>query len=108
MDSHTRTLLKLMVLKRQRAEQNLLSAQHELRVLQTELRELEQQFDSLNGEGEGIEAQILSYEHRFDRQQTIAIAECKNRLAEREVTYLAAREALKRAFDSEERLRRGG
>ena len=107
MTTQRRTLVKLVVLKRQRAEQHLLSVQHELGLLQTELHRLEQQLDSMNGEGGGVESHMLSYEHGFDRRQITAIATCKARIAEQETAYLAARESLKRAFDSEERLRRG-
>lgn len=99
-------LKKLVALKRQRAEQALLSVQQELTALMAELKRQEDQLASMNGEGGGIESHILAYEHGFDRRQTFAIAACRARILEKEREYFAAREALKRAFDSEERLKR--
>lgn len=99
-------LKKLVALKRQRAEQHLLSVQQELTALMAELKRLEEQLAAMDGEGGGIDTHILAYEHGFDRRQTFAIAACRARITEKEAEYFAAREALKRAFDSEERLRR--
>lgn len=99
-------LKKLVALKRQRAEQNLLSIQQELTALMTELKRLETDLASLNGEAGGIETHILAYEHGFAQRQTWAIQACRAKIAEKEAEYASAREALKRAFNSEERLRR--
>ena len=99
-------LKKLVALKRQRAEQALLSVQQDLTALMAELKRLEQQLAAMDGEGGGIESHILAYEHGFDQRQVYAIAACRARIAEKEAEYFSAREALKRAFDSEDRLRR--
>jgi chromosome segregation ATPase len=99
-------LQKLVALKRQRAEQNLLSVQQELTALKTDLQRLETDLTSLNGEAGGIEAHILSYEHGYAQRQTLAIQACRAKITEKEAEFAAAREALKRAFDSEQRLRR--
>jgi uncharacterized protein (DUF3084 family) len=69
-------LQKLVALKRQRAEQNLLSVQQELTALKTDLQRLETDLTSLNGEAGGIEAHILSYEHGYAQRQTLAIQAC--------------------------------
>jgi hypothetical protein len=102
------SLKKLVALKRQRAEQALLSVQQELTALMTELKRLEAEFATLNCEGGGIEAHILSYEHGFSQRQIWAIQACRAKISEKEGEYFTAREALKKAFDSEERLRREG
>ncbi|WP_321490737.1 hypothetical protein [uncultured Hyphomonas sp.] len=99
-------LQKLVALKRQRAEQDMLSAQQELTALKTELKRLETDLAALNGEAGGIESHILSYEHGYAQRQTFAIQACRAKIAEKETDFTAARDALKRAFDSEERLRR--
>lgn len=99
-------LEKLVALKRQRAEQALLSVQQELSALMDELKRLEAELATLNGEGGGIESHILSYEHGYVQRQIGAIAACRVRIVEKEAEFFAAREALKRAFDSEDRLRR--
>ncbi|KCZ50183.1 MULTISPECIES: hypothetical protein [unclassified Hyphomonas] len=99
-------LQKLVALKRQRAEQDLLSVQQELTALKTDLQRLEADLAALNGEAGGIESHILSYEHGYAQRQTFAIQACRAKIAEKEAEFVAAREALKRAFDSEQRLRR--
>ena len=58
-------LQKLVALKRQRAEQDLLSVQQELTALKTDLQRLEADLAALNGEAGGIESHILSYEHGY-------------------------------------------
>ncbi len=99
-------LRKLVALKRQRAEQELLSVQQDLNALTAELRHLEQELSGLDGERGGIETHILSYEHGFLQRQVQSIAACRTRILEKEAEYFTAREALKKAFDSEDRLRR--
>ena len=99
-------LRKLVGLKRQRAEQALLSVQQDLTALTAELKHLEQELATLDGEGGGIEVHLLSYEHGFLQRQAQSIAACRALILDKEAEYFAAREALKRAFDSEERLRK--
>lgn len=99
-------LKDLVALKRQRAEQTLQGVQQELNALLAELQDLENELAGMDGQAGGIESHILAYEHGFDQRQVHAIAECRARIVEKEAEYFAAREALKRAFDSEERLRR--
>ena len=80
-------LKKLIALKRQRAEQNLLSIQQELTALMTELKRLETDLASLNGEAGGIETHILAYEHGYAQRQTWAIQACRAKIAEKEAEY---------------------
>ena len=101
-------LRKLVALKRQRAEQVLLGVQQELNALLDELQRLEEGLAAMDGQGGGIEVHFLSYEHGFVRRQIGEITACRARIVEKEHEYFAAREALKRVFDSEERLRREG
>lgn len=99
-------LKKLVALKRQRAEQVLLGIQQEISALKLELAGLEERLLAMNGQGRGIEAQFLSYEHGYVQRLVSALGQCRTRIIRKETEMLAARESLKRAFDSEERLRR--
>lgn len=99
-------LRKLVALKRQRAEQVLLGVQQDLNALAAELRRLEESLAAMDGQGGGIESHILAFEHGFVQRQIGEINACRARILEKEQEYFAAREALKRAFDSEDRLRR--
>lgn len=101
-------LKKLVALKRQRAEQTLLGVQKELSALRQELAALEARLSAMNGEGREITPQFLSYEHGYVQRLVSDLGECRARIARKEVEVISAREALKRVFDSEERLRREG
>jgi hypothetical protein len=99
-------LRKLVALKRQRAEQVLLTVQSELVSLNRELASREASLAALDGGDDGLEARLLAHRNGHARRLIIEIRDCRERIVQKERDLLQARENLKRVFDSEERLRR--
>ena len=97
-------LKQLVALKRQRAEQALLSEQQELSTLKAQLQTLERSLADLDGQAAGVGANLLAHEHGYVQRLIGEIDTCRVRITGKERDVLTAREALRRVFDSEQRL----
>ncbi len=100
-----KTLQKLVALKRQKAEQDFLTAQQARSGVAAEGDRLKDNLKAMDRLPVDTDAHLLSLRHGHDRKLIGDIRQQQASLAERQAELEAARDKLKRAFDSENRLK---
>ncbi|KCZ92243.1 hypothetical protein [Hyphomonas johnsonii] len=99
------TLQKIVSLKRQKAEQDFQAVQQELDRVREAAEEITSTLRALDGQTDGADTLILAHRHGHVRKLISDLDAQRAAIAGKEAELLAAREVLKRAFDSEERLK---
>lgn len=97
-------LKKLVGIKRQKAEQDMLSLQLEVRRIEAEIIDLEQKLAALDRLGEGYDSVSLARRHGAAERIIAEIDRSRMKLAMRQGELGAAQEALKLALHSEDRI----
>ena len=96
-------LLKLVALKRQKAEQSLAIVQTELRDLGKQLDALQEEFASADQAGGDVHA-MLSSRYGHSRRVLHDMDRKRSEIADAQQRFNAAREELKRILNSEDQL----
>ena len=97
-------LLKLVALKRQKAEQSLAIVQAELRDLGKQLDALQEEFASADRAGGDVRAMMLSSQYGHSRRVLHDMDRKRSEIADAQQRFNAAREELKRILNSEDQL----
>ncbi|MEZ5946714.1 MAG: hypothetical protein R3C04_07675 [Hyphomonas sp.] len=98
-------LTKIVALKRQKAEQDFRAVQIEREQMSEEAERLAAALRALDDPGPDVDATILALRHGHVRKVMSDMAAGNAAAVQKDAELDEAREALKRAFDSEERLK---
>ena len=104
MPKQNRVLLKLVALKRQKAEQDLAIAQARLRTLQVGLANLQAQLEAADGSGRDFQSLSLSSRHGHVQRLLANAAEQCDLIEQAQVCVADAKENLKRILNSQDQL----
>lgn len=99
-------LQKIVSLKRQKAEQDHAIAQKELDRVGLEARRLVETLSDLDKDRDDVRSLMISHQNGHVTKLMRDIDALHSSVSEREAELLGARNTLKRAFDSEDRLKR--
>lgn len=104
MSATDKTLIRIVSLKRQKAEQDFQALQQDQRRIDSEIANLETSLLTLDAEAGSFEARKLSHQQHFIENTLARIEALKAARRALETRLLAARHALKKAIHSEEQL----
>lgn len=99
-------LQKIVSLKRQKAEQDHAIAQKELGRVGAEAQQLVKTLNDLDHQREDVRSLMMSHQNGHVTKLLRDIEALQSSVSEKEAELLDVRDVLKRAFDSEDRLKR--
>ena len=97
-------LQTLVGIKRQKAEQDMLILQQEVRRIEEEIAQIGEDLKALDRTGEEFDGSSLARRHGAVERMIAQISSRKETLAARQAELDTAREALKRVMHSEDRI----
>jgi uncharacterized protein (DUF3084 family) len=99
-------LQKIVSLKRQKAERDHAIAQKELDRMDAQARQLVKTLNDIDHQREDVRSLMMSHQNGHVTKLLRDIDALRSSVSEKEAELLCVRDLLKRAFDSEDRLKR--
>ncbi|MFN3608074.1 MAG: hypothetical protein ACK4Y9_03325 [Hyphomonas sp.] len=97
-------LRMLVGIKRQKAEQEMLGLQQDVRRIESEIAQIGENLKALDQTGDGFDGASLARQHGAVERMITELASRKAALAARRLDLEAARDALRRVMHSQDRI----